>query len=210
MRDGPILYSYETDAAQHASQAACLREVQNLAAIRSGLVAGIPRDDDHIDRRRAVSDALDNARRAAERAGLDAADILAAEALGSAGVPWVQRPSHPLLGRIEQLTTPAANAATDNPAQVTGRDRPVRVGHLVEQLREQIEDLRRPHIRPGRHGHKPVTFRPAENLRTGEVITDAVDTAVTPDPGLRWEAPGVGAEDAAAGNREQSGPEVEP
>ncbi|MGI5219455.1 hypothetical protein [Nocardia sp. CA-290969] len=107
LRRGPIDHDYRLQARQDSIHAACLREVQNLSALRARLSRGLPYlaltevEQARLD---LTYNALNGARLAADREGVPPADIDASEAAGTTGTPWVHGPGHPYLGRIEQLT----------------------------------------------------------------------------------------------------------
>lgn len=107
LRRGPIDHDYRLQARQDSIHAACLREVQNLSALRARLSRGLPYlaltevEQARLD---STYNALNGARLAADREGVPPVDIDAAEAAGDTGTPWVHAPGHPYLGRIEQLT----------------------------------------------------------------------------------------------------------
>ncbi|WP_416566103.1 hypothetical protein [Nocardia testacea] len=110
MRTGPVTADYGARALEDARHAARLREVQNLAAVRSqagrqgtGRTTVRKLDTSSLDT------ALTEARTLARDAGVAADDIAAAEAAGAGGATWMEAPAHRWLGRIEQLTDELAH-----------------------------------------------------------------------------------------------------
>ncbi|MEU1950825.1 hypothetical protein [Nocardia rhamnosiphila] len=106
LRLGPIDHDYGLQARQDSIHALCLREVQNLSALRARLTEGRPYlaltevEQARLD---VTYNALQGARLAADREGVPVADVDAAEDTGKTGTPWVHGPGHQYLGRIEQL-----------------------------------------------------------------------------------------------------------
>ncbi|MEV3965895.1 hypothetical protein AB0M34_34360 [Nocardia sp. NPDC050193] len=105
MRIGPVTADYGARALEDAQQAARLREVQNLAAVRAQATQqGTGRSTIRKLDVSEIDTALSESRALARDAGIGARDIAAAEAAGAGGATWVDAPSHRWLGRIEQLT----------------------------------------------------------------------------------------------------------
>ncbi|MFD4407574.1 hypothetical protein ACFWPH_32895 [Nocardia sp. NPDC058499] len=108
VRLGPIEHDYGPAQARLDSiHASCLREIQNLSALRARLM----KDRSYLElselersRMDLTFNALNGARLAAEYEGVPPADIDTAEETGKTGTPWVHGPSHQHLGRIEQLS----------------------------------------------------------------------------------------------------------
>ncbi|MEV0111346.1 hypothetical protein AB0H42_34165 [Nocardia sp. NPDC050799] len=106
LRRGPIDHDYGLQARQDSIHAACLREVQNLSAVRARLSRGqsyLALTEVEQARLDLTYNALNGARLSADREGVPLADIDAAETSGKTGTPWVHGPGHHYLGRIEQL-----------------------------------------------------------------------------------------------------------
>ncbi|MGF6885953.1 hypothetical protein ABIA39_007534 [Nocardia sp. GAS34] len=124
LRLGAIAWRFGADDID-AVHAKALREVQNTAAVRYEWVGDAVAHDLEIGDPRwkwalypnGVEDDVRIARRDAEHAGLADADIDAAEALGSEGVPWSQQPSHHHLGRIDLLSSEAYAAKVRSDSQ---------------------------------------------------------------------------------------------
>ncbi|MEV2226743.1 hypothetical protein AB0E01_43920 [Nocardia vinacea] len=106
--------SSAADDAADALYTRRLREVQNLAAATTLLADTTPSGEGgdgvpaQLD---ALTVALGQARRDALADGVAEDDVIAAELLGTEGVPWAAHPSHRWLGRIEQLDAQAQASA---------------------------------------------------------------------------------------------------
>ncbi|WP_429426562.1 hypothetical protein [Nocardia sp. GAS34] len=153
-RDGPITQLYGARGEQDLAAARHLREVQNLAAMITGAIGGAVMDESPAVRQRILTQALEQARRAALAAAVPAWDIEVAAEHGSRGVPWVQAPAHRYLGRIEQLTDELAAAQQES-------------AYLYDAVIESYE-------REQNAEHDNAILR----ARLAEITTPAADTAV--------------------------------
>ncbi|WP_433622253.1 hypothetical protein [Nocardia sp. CA-120079] len=102
--------SSAADDAADALYTRRLREVQNLAAATTLLADAAPpgeQGDGVPAQLDALTVALGQARRDALADGVAEDDVIAAELLGTEGMPWAAHPSHRWLGRIERLDTQA-------------------------------------------------------------------------------------------------------
>ncbi|MEV5835390.1 hypothetical protein [Nocardia sp. NPDC052112] len=188
-----------------------LREVQNLAAATTLLAdAAVP--GEHGDgvpaQLDALTVALGQARRDALADGVGEDDVIAAELLGTEGIPWAQHPSHRWLGRIERLDAQAqgfARQAFEYRQQamalrmhITGQDTKIlgleyQVSTSQVKLRGLLGDNTIPDLMPdpadGRVAARDDIERHA--LDSGGEIGEAID-ATSPDlGGGRW-APETG------------------
>lgn len=111
MHDGPVTADYSSQAVEATVHAALLREVQNLAAFRTVLdERGADRATIRESDAATVNAALLQTCSRAHSAGISDDDIAMAISAGDAGATWMKAPSHPWLGRIEQLTDELAKA----------------------------------------------------------------------------------------------------
>ncbi|WP_040831645.1 hypothetical protein [Nocardia jiangxiensis] len=138
LRNGPIAHRFgaEDPDAVHAK---LLRTVQDTSALRAAWVGdAVAHDLDSSDpswRWALYPNGIDadvrDARACAEQGGVEATDIIEAEALGSAGVSWNDKPAHRHLGRIELLSSEVFDA--NNRAEAGRR--------LVGDLAERFDSL---------------------------------------------------------------------
>jgi hypothetical protein len=192
VRDAQITFGYTDIADRQAEQAAMLREVQNLAAEHTRLVDHWdgPREQDQarIERLELLRDGLGQARFDALESGLDQAVVDAAYHAGLEGTRWSERPAHPHLGQIEQLTAERDNARAE-----------------AQGLRETVEDLRRqldhPAVAPtGTETEAALTLSTPATVSSaigagggggggggGGAIGKAIDAAIADDAGTDWD-----------------------
>jgi len=138
VRDGAIGWRFGHDDPD-AVHAKAIRAVQDTSAIRAEWIGeavehGLGTSDPSWKWAlypNGVDDDVRAARHQAEQAGVAETELAAAEQLGSEGVPWSQRPSHPHLGRIDLLSgeVHAAGIRSDNQQR------------LVYSIAERVDDI---------------------------------------------------------------------
>ncbi|WP_157124331.1 hypothetical protein [Nocardia pseudovaccinii] len=199
--------SSAADDAADALYTRRLREVQNLAAATTLLAdAAVP--GEHGDgvpaQLDALTMALGQARRDALADGVAEDDVIAAELLGTEGVPWAAQPSHRWLGRIERLGDQAEASArqafqyheqgmrlrihiTGQNTKIRGLEHQLSASHTT--LRELLGDNAVPDIAAGRTmgdaevGDENLQHRAADS---GRDIGEAVDATSHASDGGQW------------------------
>ncbi|MEV5835391.1 hypothetical protein [Nocardia sp. NPDC052112] len=170
---------------QLARQAALLREVQDVTAEHSRVADGLgePIQDPHalVEHMESLLAQVRRARTEALAGGVEHSDIDLAYRAGLDGTYWNERPAHPHLGRIAQLTTERDDARAET-ATLRG---------IVADLRNQLarhaaaptatETAAAPTL------STPATVNPIGADDSGDAIGTAVDVAMPDGADSTWD-----------------------